>query len=81
MATKNNMIVRCPVYLSCASKGEKPGCGSTDVKRISLGITEFECASCGDWFGSTAVEFDRKVLADPWLRAQYDSRLAATGLY
>jgi len=77
MATLAKLAVRCPVYRDAASRGFATGCGSTDIKRVSASsVMDFLCNTCGLSFGSSQVEYDRKVLNTPTLRAAHDARIA-----
>ena len=77
MATLAKLAIRCPVYRDGASRGFITGCGSTDIKRFSpSSMMYFLCNTCGLSFGSNQVEYDRKILNSPTLRAAHDARIA-----
>jgi ribosomal protein L37AE/L43A len=76
MTTQAGKIVRCPIYLNSPARGTENGCGQTGIKRVGRsGSLIYICESCGAGFGPSEVEYDRKVAADPRLRAAHDARI------
>jgi hypothetical protein len=75
--THNGKAVRCPYYATAPSLGDAVGCGSTNVRRETNGARSlaYECLNCGSLFGDSEVDADRRIAADPALRARQDARI------
>ena len=78
MAVHKGGAIYCPIYVENPSRGNRIGCGGTRLIHIPGNVfgLDWECEACGIRFGSSDIDYDRKVRADAKLRAAQDVRIA-----